>query len=75
MFARVAEAASPVVVQEEGVVAERRHGDPDLAEVVEVLEHRNFAKEESVSDGLCHHVARHLGILSELIEVIVEMRL
>ena len=31
-----------MVVQEEGIVAERRHGDADLSKVVEVLQCRHL---------------------------------
>lgn len=31
-----------VVVEEEGVVAEGRHGDGDLGQVVQVLQHRHL---------------------------------
>jgi hypothetical protein len=50
----------PVVVQEERVVAERRHGDSDLAKVVKILKNGNLAKEEAVSDRFGHHEAGNL---------------
>ena len=32
----------PVVIEKERVVAERRHGDSDLAQIVQILQHRHF---------------------------------
>ena len=41
-----------VVVQEEGVVAERAHAQPDLREVEEVLQRQALAQVDAVRDVL-----------------------
>ena len=45
----------PVVVEEEGVVAERTHGDAHLREVVEVLDDWRLPEQQPVGDALAHH--------------------
>lgn len=46
-----------VIVEEQGVVGERGHGDADLGEIVEILEHGHLAQQETVGDVLGHEVA------------------
>ena len=45
----------PVVVEEQGVVGERGHGDPDLAQVVQVLQDGHLPQQQPVGDTLGHH--------------------
>lgn len=46
-----------VIVQEERVVRQRRHGDTDLRQIVEVLQHRRLTQQQAVSDVLAQQVA------------------
>jgi len=41
-----------MIVEEQRVVAERRHGDADLCQVVEVLQHRRLTHTQSSLDPL-----------------------
>jgi len=41
-----------MIVEEQRVVAERRHGDADLCQVVEVLQHRRLTHTQSSIDPL-----------------------
>ena len=45
----------PIVIKEKRIVAQRRHGDADLAQVVEVLKYRDLPQKESMSNTLSHH--------------------
>lgn len=47
----------PVIVQEQRVVGQRRHGDSDLRQVVQILQDGHFAQEQSVTDVLGHQEA------------------
>ena len=49
----------PVVVEEQGVVGERGHGDPDLAQVVQVLQDGHLPQQQPVGDTLGHHEPGH----------------
>ena len=48
-----------VVVQEEGVVAEGAHAQPDLAQVVQVLQRQRLAQVDAVRDVLAQQQAAH----------------
>lgn len=48
-----------VVVQEEGVVAERRHAEADLRQVEEVLQRQALAQVDAVGDVLAAHQRAH----------------
>ena len=43
-----------VVVEEEGVVAEGRHGDSNLRQIVQVLQHRNLQAQFTLSSRKLH---------------------
>ena len=49
----------PVIVQEQGVVGEGGHGDPDLAQVVQVLQDGDLSQQQPVGDTLGHHEPGH----------------
>lgn len=42
----------PLVGEEERVVAQRAHGDPDLLQVEEVLQGRHLPQQDPVCDGM-----------------------
>lgn len=48
-----------VVVQEQAVVTQRRHGNTDLCQVVQILQYRHLPQQQPVRNILRHHVTAH----------------
>lgn len=59
----------PVVAEEQAVIAERRHGDADLCQVVEILKHRSLWG-EAVSHQRCSLDNTHTHTLSSLFGIV-----
>lgn len=46
-----------MIVEEQGVVRQRRHGDANLGQIIQILQHGHFAQQEAVGDVLGHEEA------------------